>query len=546
MERMGVGGTVGSALRALAAASVAVALGATGATGASGATAATDEERRASCLGMELTVAGPNGQSGGRTPAGDATARLPRRIHIDGGTQAISHGYDYALLDGGLYSRTRKRGARPAGAWERAVLPACIEGRLTSISNDDELLIAVDRDRRVWWTRGADRGPAAHDWSRRWGPILWNGDGVHLPSDTIAWSTSSTDSLQRFVDGSGTLRHTAGAATLYQLRAGGQRITYDDPWLPSDASYEVCGPEQGRFRAVGLAAAGATIMVIGHHGEIYTRTFDFDLSGANTLLMKYSYTDQRGVAGNTMQLPRPEWRRQPSIDRTLTSRVGVLVTGSDESDRLLRVEGVNRAGRHGVWQKNVDADRWRWVGTDEPLRGAIVSDDRTPGRLGDADTHRYRATVGGVHIEVPEFSAACSPVTMRLRSEGRTVDLRLHLVDAIRQAVRGPGIDATPRAYLGQIEVPAGVLAGRDALPAALRAVIDGPLGGRRFTDAPTMVTDRVLRLGNQCWSLTPDGGPPSPRILEELVDQALEPGTIVNLITGQQDHRAPLPVPLC
>ncbi|MCK9250829.1 MAG: hypothetical protein M0P31_17860 [Solirubrobacteraceae bacterium] len=540
----GWGGTVASARRAWAAALVGIGLGIVGATGA---TAATDAERRASCTGLAVTLPGTSsGQSGGRAPAGDAAARLPRRMHLDGGTQAISHTWDYALLDGALHARTRKRGARPAGGWERVVLPACIEGRLTSISNDHDLLIAVDDDRRVWWTYGSERGPSALDWARRWGPILWAGDGVHLPADTIAWSTSATNGDMRFVDGSGTLRHTAGAATLYQLRAGGQRITYDDPWLPSDASYEVCGPRNGRFRAVGLAAAGATIMVIGHHGEIYTRTFDFDLSGANTLLMRYSYADQRGVPGDVMQLPRAGWRRQPTIDRRLTSRIGVLVTGDDESQRLLRVEGVNRAGRRGVWQKQVDADRWRWVGTDEPLRGEILSDDRTPARLGDPDVRRYHATVGGVTIEAPDLSAACSPATLRLRAQGRTVDLRLHLVDAIRQAVRGPGIDATPRAYLGQIEVPADVLARRGDLPSALRAVIDGPLGGRRFTDAPTMVTDRVLRLGAQCWSLTPDGAPPSPRLLDELVAQLLEPGTIVNLVTGQQDHRAPLPVPTC
>lgn len=532
--------------RVLGAAVVTITLG-----GGAVADAAAAPSREASCAALRdtppLTVR--NAESGRVAPVDAATrAALPARILLGGaGRQSFGARHDFAVHDGGLYSRPRARGPQAAGIWQQVVLPACFAGEVASISNDRDWLLVVTRARQVFATSASDRGPAAFDWSRHWGPVLGFGGGVDLPADTLAWASSSTTGAFRFRDGSGTLRHTAGAGTLYELRAGGQRITYDDPWLPTDGSYELCGPRDGRFRAAGIAAGGATVFLVGRHGELYTRSFDFDLSGANTLLMKYSYQDQSGVTGDTIQLPRPGWRRQPSIRRPITTRIGVLVTGTDEHQRLLRVEGLDRRGRTGVWQKAIDARTWRWVRGGWPRSGARLPATRRPAALAAATTRAYRTSAGPVSIELPAVSAACSPMTMRLRAPGGdAVEVRLHAVDAIRQARRGPGLDATPRGYLGQIEVPAAVLARIDTLDPALRAVLTGPLGRRRFTPAPFLATADVLRFTAQCWSLTPDGSPAPPPRLAEILAQALDLGTPVNIVTGRPDHGAPPPVGVC
>src|SRR4051812_4650095 len=97
------------------------------------------------------------------------------------------------------------------------------------------------------------------------------------------------------------------------LRGGGQRVVYMDPWLPADDSYEECGPRRGRFRAIALSAAASTVFVIDRAGAMYTRTNDFDMSGADSFFLKYSYADQRGKAGAPIQLPPLDWVRQPRI-----------------------------------------------------------------------------------------------------------------------------------------------------------------------------------------------------------------------------------------
>lgn len=505
--------------------------------------------REQSCLTLHLTqpLTWRNPESGATAALPPGVARrLPRTLLLGGGgAEAFNARYDYATRDGDLYFRTRKRGATPAGPWGAVVLPACFAGRIASIDADRDWLLVVTEDREVLTTSRADAGPERFDWSMRWGPILGFGERLRLPADTIAWSASSTTGAYRFRDATGGLRNTAGAGTLYELRVGGQRITYDDPWLPTDGSYELCGPREGRFRAAGIAAGGATVMVIGDHGELYTRTFDFDLSGANTLLLKYGYGD--ATPASAIRLPRAGWRAQPPIDRPLTSAISVVVTGLDEPQRLLRVAGRNRAGHTGVWQKRIDAARWNWVRSDEPLPGRPLSDDRRPAPLGAPATAAYRARIGDVEVEVPDLSVACSPATLRLRApSGATLELPLHLVEAIRQATRGPGLDATPRGYLGQIEVPAAVRASAAARDPALRAVLDGPLGGRRFTNAPALATATALRFPRQCWSLGRDGHPPPPRSLQELLSDVLDLGMPVNLLTGGPDHAAPTPLTGC
>ncbi|WP_320673082.1 hypothetical protein [Patulibacter defluvii] len=504
--------------------------------------------RESSCLTLYLTqpLTWRNPESGATAAATPAVvARLPRTLVLRSGQETFNRRYDYAVRDGDLYFRTRKRGQTAAGPWGQVVVPRCFGGRIASIDADRDWLLVVTDDRQVFGTSHADGGPERFDWSMRWGPILGFGERLDLPADTVDWSVSSTTGAYRFYDATGGLRPTAGAGTLYELRAGGQRITYDDPWLPTDGSYELCGPENGRLRAAGIASGGATVMVIGEHGELYTRSYDFDLSGANTLLLRYGWGD--ATPADAIRLPRAGWRRQPPIDRPLTSAISVVVTGLDEPQRLLRVEGRNRAGRTGVWQKRIDAPRWNWVRTDEPLRGRPLSDDRTPAALAAPAVAAYRGRIGEVTAEVPDFSVACSPATLRLRApSGATVELPLHLTEAIRQATRGPGLDATPRGYLGQIEVPPALAARREALDPALRALLDGPLGGRRYSAAPLVVTADALRLPKQCWALGRDGAPVPPRTLQQLVDQLLDLGTPVNLLTGRDDHAAPTPLSGC
>src|SRR3546814_18972365 len=54
-------------------------------------------------------------------------------------------------------------------------------------------------------------------------------------------------------------RSNGKVSHIWSLRDDGQHYRFNDPWLPRDDSYEMCGPQRGQFRGVNLSASGSTI-----------------------------------------------------------------------------------------------------------------------------------------------------------------------------------------------------------------------------------------------------------------------------------------------
>ncbi len=162
-------------------------------------------------------------------------------------------------------------------------------------------MVALDTANRIYTMDGALKGPAAFNWTNRWGTPFWNGPGYALPGGVRAWSWSVVSPLEdeTWTDPAGneTAIGAGKVSHIWGLRSGGQRLTFWDPWLPLDESYEMCGPHRGRFRAVNLSASGSEIFLIGRRGDLFTRLYDFDISGHDPVFFSYSYEDQRGRRG---------------------------------------------------------------------------------------------------------------------------------------------------------------------------------------------------------------------------------------------------------
>src|SRR3546814_12771354 len=114
------------------------------------------------------------------------------------------------------------------------------------------------------------------------GPILWTGLGDERPPVERAgsWTVSSPAEDQNWTDPAGNL-HPVGngkVSHIWSLRDDGQHYRFNDPWLPRDDSYEMCGPERGQFRGVNLSASGSTISTITRYGARYTHHYDCDRS----------------------------------------------------------------------------------------------------------------------------------------------------------------------------------------------------------------------------------------------------------------------------
>jgi hypothetical protein len=370
---------------------------------------------------------------------------LPAKVFLRTPSESFNRLYEFATRGGRIYVRTRD-GDDP---WRQLPLPLCFDGRVASISLDDDELIALDTSRRVYTMDNVLKDPTAFNWTNRWGTPFWTGPGYTLPA-TKAWSWSVISPLEdknwtdpagnRTAVGSGKVSHIWG------LRRGGQRITFWDPWLPLDESYEMCGPHRGRFKAVNLSASGSFVFVIGRRGDMFTRMYDFDISGHDPVFFDYSYEDQRGKGdGAPIQLPAARWVEQPKIPGRITSAISIHKTGVDAIHRILRVEG-KRHRKTGYWERDV-ADRrrngWTFHRTGLPLIAKTLRNphgDTSRRGLGRSEDRRYG--------DLRRFNVYCSPA--RIRHDGRT--LLLHHVDGLRQQARGRGLDDVPRMQYGAVE----------------------------------------------------------------------------------------------
>ena len=493
-----------------------------------GGGAVSDADRAQSCTEMEGGTAGARELDPTNVPdvgnglhAGDATtapASLPSVVPFKTGTETFNRRYWFALRDGRVWFRSNQSVTGIDQPWRELPVPPCLYGQVTGIQVDDDEMIALDAERRVYVMDHAYREPELFNWTTRWGPLFWLGNGRTLPAGNRAWAWSviSPREDKTWSDDAGHA-HAVGddkVSHIWMLQDHGRRMAFIDPWLAKDDSYEMCGPHRGRFRAVNLAASGSTIFVVGRYGDLYTRLFDFDISGSDPLFFRYSYDDQRKAKNPVIQLPSPGWVAQPKVPGTITDVITVEKRGAGAIKRTLRVEGRDARGRTGYWEKDVSARAWKFKKTGRRLLGTVLSNARrdTSARgLAPSTDRRYvhRADLlkrrvlpsGAWAAEVQDFNVACSPAHVRIRLGGRSeVRLLLHTTDGLRLNPRARGLDGTLRDQYGAIEVPR---ATRTSSDRRVRAWVKKTFGSRRFTEVPINVSKTELKVDTVNWAFT-------------------------------------------
>jgi hypothetical protein len=450
--------------------------------------------REQSCKALAASTVGAPDQASEEPGAGLPPAwtvapagLLPARVYLRTATETFNRRYSFATREGQVYARAS------SGPWRRMPLPPCIDGRIRSISLDDDEMIALDGSRRIFVMDNALKDASTFNWSSRWGTPFWGGPGYQLPGGIAAWSWSVVSPIEdgRWTDPAG--NHTAigsgKVSHIWALRSGGRRIGFWDPWLPLDESYGMCGPLRGGFRAVNLSASGSTIFAIGPRGDMFTRIYDFDLSGHDDFFFSYSYNDQRGKGdGAPIQLPAARWVHHPKVPGPITSAISIHKVGRDVVHRVMRVGGVG-----GYWEKDITQltpGSWRFHAAELPHPGRrLPNPQRDTSRRGLRRPRTFRYAMG--RLQVRRFSVHCSPA--RLRVGGRhPFSLLLHNVDGLRQQPRSAGLDDVPREYYANIEVPKRFLG---------RPFVKSRLGGRRHTGVTLEVTSGELRIPALGWT---------------------------------------------
>jgi hypothetical protein len=387
---------------------------------------------------------------------------LPAHVWRRGPTTTYNRLYEFAVAGGDLFARRRDSGER----WRAVPLPGCLDGRIEEISADDDEMIALDGERNIYTMDNALKNPLLWNFTKRWGPTFWSGDGFALPANTKAWSWSviSPAEDETWTDPAGT-HYAVGefkVSHIWGLRGGGRRLSFWDPWLPRDNSYEMCGPHEGRFRAVNLSASGSHVFVIGKRGDMFTRLYDFDISGHDPIFFPYSYEDQSGNGDQApIQLPAESWTRQPKIDGRITSAISISKRGVGAVHGTLRVEG-RHDGETGYWQRDLAAPRrrgWKFHETGQKLAGEPVrnpSGNTSQRGLAPSEDMRFTGTDDGARMVIDDFDTYCSPAHIRIHQDGETRTVVFHHVDGLRQVERARGLDDEPRLQFGALEWPSG------------------------------------------------------------------------------------------
>ena len=477
----------------------------------------------------------PTAFNGGAVAEPSVAATLPDFVHLRDTRESYNDLHYFALRNGDIYLKANRELTGVDEPWRHLLLPGCLQGQVSALSVDGTVVIALNEERWLYTLDAASYGPMSGGWTRRWGAFFWTDPGEQMMPDVTHWATSHYSGEKSYIDSAGREHPIFGILTVYALRGDGLRITYMDPWLPSDESREVCGPERGTVPMAGLSGSGSTVMVISRGGEVYTRLYEFDVSGANSMFLDYSWQDQEGVAAPLMQLPAPEWIHHARIPGAVTDRISLRQLGSDSSHRLMRVEGRNEAGASGFWEKDLADSAWRFTRTGETLRGSLLA-SRDDTRYLPEDS-LYAGQIDGWNAEVRGFNPYCSPATLRIGiGGGAPTDFILHSTDGLRQERRARGLTAQPHVYRSAVEVPKALWNARAQQAPELQAFLATHFGAQRFLTGPLSATPGTLQVTMPCWTLTRPGDV-ADAVLPAVPDGGIY---VAELRSAQEEDRTP------
>jgi hypothetical protein len=416
---------------------------------------------------------------------------LPEKVYFKGNSESMNSRYYAAISNGNIWVRPNIERTGITGKWVKLEnLPAGLAGQVIEIAMDDEHIIALNKERQIYTMWNALDEVSKFRWQKAWGLPFWNGPGMKLRSDLMKWDFSvvSIPEDGYWTDPAGNLKKVGGAkcSHIIMLNDGGQSITFNDPWLPRDYSYGIGTPYRGRFISVNLSSSGSTHFIINRYGDMFTRMFDFDISGLDQFFL-YSYEDRRGIPGNPdslfqiVQLPAEDWLRQPKImtcgKASITDRISIQKIGKNCIHRTLRVEGTDGNGTTGFYEKDIrepESTTWKFVKTGQKLTGRKIENkayDSSSETLGAGDDMVYSMKAANFTAGIPDFNCYNPPATLEIRlSGGSSFSLPLHYRETIRIKERAAGIDDDPRAFLGAIEAPQAFIDSLKDAPEEVRA----------------------------------------------------------------------------
>lgn len=422
---------------------------------------------------------------------------LPKEIFLKTPTQTRNNFNEWILVDKDIY-------VKPLGtknSWKKVSQKGAPPDPI-SIACDGGYFMALNADGQMYTLKSAfNTKSESFKWKKSWGHPLGKGPGAFLPLDLKGWDFSQLSLKEdKFVLNpvSGKKDFYLGNAHIFWLHQNGRWIKFMDPWVVSDHSYEVCGPLRGRFTAINISTAGSLIFLINQFGDMYTRLYDFDLAGYNSVYYRYSY-DQTNKPFAPRQLPLPDWKYQPKITGPITNIISVFKSGKGAKFRELRVEGLNEQGQSGYYYKDVNAAGWEFKETNHVLFGTLIQnspDYKSEQILGAREDKSYHGSLDDFSLSIPNFHIYCSPAIFRIKFNKSTyIDLNLHTRGTFRTKPRERGLTPEPMDLNGAIEIPEQIFSELKQQPPVVKAFIKKYLNNKRWTNISAKATLQTIRV---------------------------------------------------
>ena len=436
------------------------------------------------------------------------SADFPHLVRFRGKQETFNTYYDFALRDCKVWFRPRND---TTAQWKPMKL--CRKLKCPrEISADSDRMVALDEENTIFYITGILKTASGeYKCTRRWGAPFSQGLGMQVPADNRAWSFSQLCPIEdRYYQAFNGNKHDVGkgVVNIYILSTDGQRITYIDPWLPNDLSFEVGSPHRARFRSVNISASGSSIFIINKYGDMYTILYDFDLAGADDFFFNYTYEPDKHIAPDTSKvvhrkvprpLPLPGWVKQPKITGTITDRITIFKVPPGTYHRTLMVEGKDSLGNTGYYTKDINAGAWEFVPTGEPLQGSLLENspgDRSVETLGPDESRAYRCTEKNVTIDISDFNLYWPWSTFIITVKGcRPCTLDLHTHEVIRQFTRERGYKKKRVLLRGAVKVPDRVKAERKTLEKPVKEFLKEHFADRTYTRVKVWAKHSYLKI---------------------------------------------------
>ena len=177
-----------------------------------------------------------------------AADTLPQDVWFKGNQQSFNSVYYAAIQQGQIWIKPNRDNTGVDGPWQKIELPPPLNGHVTELAFDDEHILALDEQRNVFTLWNGLDTPDKFRWQKAWGMPFWQGPGIKIPGEFGKWDFSVVSPrLDRYyVDPAGHQLPigVAKVSHIITVKPGGRNISYNDPWLPTDWSYEICGPDR--------------------------------------------------------------------------------------------------------------------------------------------------------------------------------------------------------------------------------------------------------------------------------------------------------------